>query len=50
MEALCLSLEAALGKDSAGESEANRLARAALVQLRHTWRQWCLPEEKHAIA
>ncbi|MNM88452.1 Fusaric acid resistance protein family protein [compost metagenome] len=50
LEALCLSLEAALGKDKAGESEANRLARAALVQLRHTWRQWCLPEEKHAIA
>ncbi|MCY1393843.1 p-hydroxybenzoic acid efflux pump subunit AaeB [compost metagenome] len=50
LEAICLDLEKALDADRAGQNEPNRLARAALVQMRRTWRQWCLPEERHGAA
>ena len=50
LESLCEPLEDALARDLHGESEPNRLARAALAQLRHTWRQWCRLEDQHGTA
>lgn len=50
LESLCEPLEDALARDLHGESEPNRLARAALAQLRHTWRQWCRLEDQHGAA
>ncbi|AGI25517.1 hypothetical protein H681_18250 [Pseudomonas sp. ATCC 13867] len=50
LESLCEPLEQALARDRQGDSEPNRLARAALAQLRHTWRQWCRLEESHGPA
>ncbi|MBB4863811.1 putative membrane protein YccC [Pseudomonas nitritireducens] len=50
LESLCPPLEEALAHDLQGDNEPNRLARAALAQLRRTWRQWCRLEEPHGAA
>lgn len=50
LESLCPSLEEALAHDLQGDNEPNRLARAALAQLRHTWRQWCRLEDANGTA
>jgi len=50
LESLCEPLEQALERDLHGDNEPNRLARAALAQLRHTWRQWCELEDQHGTA
>lgn len=50
LDVICQPLEAALARDSASDNEPNRLAVAALAQLRRTWRQWCQLEERHGAA
>ncbi|MCJ1880379.1 FUSC family protein [Pseudomonas nitroreducens] len=50
LESLCPPLEEALAHDLQGDDESNRLARAALAQLRHTWRQWCRLEDANGTA
>ncbi|PJI49284.1 MAG: fusaric acid resistance protein [Pseudomonas sp.] len=50
LESLCPPLEEALVNDLQGDNEPNRLARAALAQLRHTWRQWCHLEDANGLA
>lgn len=50
LEVICHTLEEALAHDRASDNEPNRLARAALAQLRRTWRQWCQLEVQHGPA
>ncbi|KAF1071522.1 MAG: p-hydroxybenzoic acid efflux pump subunit AaeB [Pseudomonas citronellolis] len=48
LDGLCRGLEQALDNDRRSQSEDFRLARAALAQLRYTWREWCRLEPDHA--